>query len=248
MKSYEDLLDVTGRQNEPSVASLDDVEKALGRRARGILEELRDGSAQLAKAYILRRARLLDITKEPYRDDDWREIETAKAYATAQAEVDRLARRFDSLKEELDSIIAGAFTGPQDSSTRLVWLTEEANAWRRAEPILTNTDAPLQMLERLIVRGGAVMARTLRAELPAWFDARGGAENGMTKAALDIITAAEEPFLTDAQKTARRVEAEVKDGWPRLRLAVTYANHALQSGDGGWVLPMWEGVKRTIAL
>ena len=102
---------------------------------------------------------------------------------------------------------------------------------------------PLAVLPGIIAAGDAPTLRTLRIELPLYLLAgpAGSAVTGPTqKAAFRILDMAEDAFLNDAQRAARRLAGEIDHGWYRLDLALTYALDYLDRPASEMpVLPQW---------
>ena len=239
---YDELLAAAGRRGKPTIAPAADIEKHLGRRANVVLTDLRDGASELAKVFVLRRAKLLEIAKLDDYSDAYRQRETGKAYDTARAEVDRLGRKYGDEHEELVGMIGKLFDAPTDPTARVAWLLEDQKAWNRARPLLEVAEDTFRTMERLIREGGAPMVRVLREELPAFFQLRAGNNaDAMLKGALDLIGILEGPFLTDAQRTARLVDAELARGWYNLTVAIGQANYALDHPDYAPTMPTWDG-------
>ena len=176
------------------------------------------------------------------RSDQMSEEQRRREAAVAEIENLRTSAQADRDRIEQVSLAAIDGTVPSDPTERLARLMEMQAAWDRTVRILDGI-AVGKIEERVRAlaaaaasQGDSTTAAVLRRELPAYLEARGGEDY------LELVTRGLNEAEAEKRPEVRQAVAALQDlkrGWYRVDLALTYAVVEAREGNRGTLLPGW---------
>jgi len=173
---------------------------------RDALTTLRDELGRIGQTYRMGAAEQQQLTEA--------------AYARANAIVDEAFKNASKAKQRLEARAQAALAPDTQSDTSAAILEEQrqVRAWARAQRLL-EVQSVAEVASAFGAAGDVSGLRALRTELPAWIAQRWkdrGNTEVQVKQAMEQLDMAEWPLLTDAQRQARALQADLARGWPRL--------------------------------
>ena len=206
--------------------------------AREPLARLRGHSKALAEAVRKYRARMQAIDADTMGSELWKTQEREKAKATLAAVLDAHAAQARVDKQALERLIAEANKverGPEES---LAYETRAARLWARYKGLL---DADQLSADELVDREkeNSEALEVLREELPDYLRTR-KVHPDLIENTMQTLDSHATPLLPETQRWARKLQAELAQGYRNVETATAYAREEHQTGNQWNVLPDWE--------
>jgi hypothetical protein len=209
----------------------------------GPLETLRTTPTKIAALLLDRRRRKHKIDSDTMISALAVAQRTQQLQADTVAALDTLEQAAQEAKARVDSVLAALLAAPLAGDPVLAELRAQ-RAWDRQRTLLAGGWDWQVLITRAATAGDRPLLAVLRQELPAWLEGRAGGDTEMAlnqvAAANESIDRAEYPLLTDPERAARALAAEVAIGYSNVLTAFNYARAEL---TGEWeqasYIPDW---------
>jgi hypothetical protein len=207
--------------------------------AKNHMPTLRETPSKVGKVLQTRRVMLAQVDADRRLSEEGKQEQRATVKERAIAELDQAEGFAGDAKGVMERAIAEALKVDRTPEEQLAYETRATRLWARFRPLLEGPHPALDPLE-LVQRESDNLdsLRVLKEELPDFMVAHGQPDQ-LRAAVLKVLEEAETALLPPEAQLARKLQAEIADGWPRLMMAVNYAR-AEVAGDTPWtVLPSW---------
>ncbi len=209
------------------------------------LSTLRSTPAAVAALLKERRAALIDLERDDRLSASYKAELRVQMLNDYKDRLDSLRYQATEARRALEAKGRDALTPMRTPEESLAYETRALRMWERYKGLLdAKAIDPLTLLER--ESGNLEALRVLREELPDYMAAHNQAPE-FTQAVTAILDQRERPLLSDKERLARDVQAEVADGWTRLATGLDYAQDELETNSPWTVLPAWEGKGATVS-